>query len=125
MYASPGWIPFASDSGGNCLGIDLDPGPTGTRGQVINFGRDEDEKFVLAPSMNEFLEWFADQLESGNFLIREVPKPSTRAYVVQRLVPQESVSAPEPMWRSLSTKNPPTHHILDSAKVMFAGQRER
>ena len=125
-YANPGWIAFAIDRGGNCIGIDLDPGPAGTRGQVINFGRDEDEKFVLAPNLNGFLEWLAGQLEAGNFLITEVPNPP----VVERIrlaVPRErdgaQIQAAVPIRRVLNTEDPPTHHFLDSIKVMFAGQR--
>ncbi|SIO66800.1 Cell wall assembly regulator SMI1 [Singulisphaera sp. GP187] len=66
-YACRGWIPlYASHS--NYLGIDLAPGPRGVVGQVINFGRDENEhKSVLATSWAQFLEDYADELEAGNF----------------------------------------------------------
>jgi cell wall assembly regulator SMI1 len=37
---SPGWVPFASDGGGNFLAVDLDPAPAGRAGQVIVVGRD-------------------------------------------------------------------------------------
>jgi internalin A len=54
-YILNGWIPFAHDGGGNHLGIDLEPGPRGVRGQVINFGRDQTDKHVLAASLEDFL----------------------------------------------------------------------
>lgn len=54
-YANPKWIPILNDGGGNNIGIDLDPGKTGTYGQVINFGRDEQSKFVIADSLESFL----------------------------------------------------------------------
>jgi cell wall assembly regulator SMI1 len=58
------------DWDGNCIGIDLDPGPNGVSGQVINFGRDLDEwRFVLALSWAHFLEDIADELEAGNLAI--------------------------------------------------------
>jgi cell wall assembly regulator SMI1 len=69
MYTNKKWIPFAYDWGGNHLGIDLDPGKKGKFGQVINFGRDEDSKYVFADNLPKFLEWFITQLESGNYLI--------------------------------------------------------
>lgn len=64
-YANPGWIPLTHDPGGNHLGVDLAPGPTGTVGQVINFGRNEEHKCVLASGWAEFLADFATFLESG------------------------------------------------------------
>jgi hypothetical protein len=51
------------------LGIDLDPGPGGVVGQVTNFGRNSDDKYVLATSWGQFLEDFADELEVGNYVI--------------------------------------------------------
>jgi cell wall assembly regulator SMI1 len=55
---------------GACIGIDLDPGPNGVPGQVVNFGNDLDEwRFVLAVSWGHFLEDIADELEAGNLVI--------------------------------------------------------
>lgn len=62
------WIAMG-DWDGNCYGIDLDPGPNGVSGQVINFGRDEEKKYVLAMSWAHFLEDVADELEAGNLAI--------------------------------------------------------
>ena len=53
-----------------CIGIDLDPGPNGVWGQVIDFGRELDEwRFVLALSWAHFLEDIADEMEAGNLAI--------------------------------------------------------
>jgi cell wall assembly regulator SMI1 len=129
LYASLRWIPFGIDSGGNSIGVDLDPGPSGTCGQVINFGRDEYEKFVLARSMSEFLDWFADQLESGNFLIQDEPMLMRGSGVFQELVMSDAeiarLPAAVPMWPSLSTKNPPGYNLLDAVRQLFAWQRGR
>ncbi|WP_018295700.1 SMI1/KNR4 family protein [Corynebacterium lubricantis] len=52
----PGWIPFANDSDGNYLAIDTVPGPTGTPGQVINFGDEEFEgPTLIADSLIDYL----------------------------------------------------------------------
>jgi cell wall assembly regulator SMI1 len=48
------WIPIAEDWGGNYLAIDLDPDINGHIGQIINIGRDEDDKFVIAHSLYEY-----------------------------------------------------------------------
>jgi internalin A len=66
-YACPGWIPFGTNYDGNFLGIDLDPGPEGISGQVINFGRDEETKYVIASNLTLFFEFLVAILESGNF----------------------------------------------------------
>ncbi|WP_425616481.1 SMI1/KNR4 family protein [Anatilimnocola sp. NA78] len=62
------WLAMG-DWDGNCYGIDLDPGPNGVVGQVINFGRNERAKYVLAFSWAHFLEDIADELEAGNLII--------------------------------------------------------
>lgn len=63
-YAHPAWIPLARDWGGNCIAVDLAPGPNGRWGQVIIFGRDYDCKYVIARSWAHFLAIFADDLSS-------------------------------------------------------------
>ncbi|MBH8573671.1 SMI1/KNR4 family protein [Nostocaceae cyanobacterium CENA369] len=100
IYASKKWIPFAYDCGGNHLGIDLDPGKKGKVGQVINFGRDEDVKFVFADDLESFLNWFITQLESGNYIISSEDEDSI----------------------SFSTKNPEMSHFLDYWKVITQGK---
>lgn len=65
QYITPGWVPFTKDFGGNSVGIDLDPGPLGTPGQVITFGRDEKDKYVLAASLADFIDEYVRRLEQG------------------------------------------------------------
>jgi cell wall assembly regulator SMI1 len=66
-YINPRRIPLTHDGSGNHIGLDFDPWPAGRLGQVILYGRDEDVKAVLAPSLGSFLAWIAGLLESGNF----------------------------------------------------------
>ncbi len=66
-YTSRDWIELASTGGSNYFGVDLGPGENGLRGQVINFGRDEEHKTVLAWSWGWFLHDLADEMERGNF----------------------------------------------------------
>lgn len=70
-YAHPAWIPMARDWGGNCIAIDLAPGPAGKWGQVIIFGRDYDCKYVVARSWASFLAVMADDLCSGKVSVDE------------------------------------------------------
>ena len=84
-YTCRSWIPLSQDHGGNNLGVDLAPGPKGTVGQVIIFGRDEDTKYVAAPSWSSFLAGLVSTLEAGNFRINEkqflsVRKPACNHY---------------------------------------------
>jgi cell wall assembly regulator SMI1 len=50
------WLPVFADYGGNYIGIDLDPDSKGKKGQVINFGRDEEDMFVLAENLDDFFD---------------------------------------------------------------------
>ncbi|MCY1016430.1 SMI1/KNR4 family protein [Pyxidicoccus sp. MSG2] len=71
-YTCEGWLPLWKEPlEGNYLGVDLSPGERGTSGQVINFGRDEDDKAVLAPSLTEVVEWLAAEAEAGRIVLRE------------------------------------------------------
>ncbi|KAF2254086.1 cell wall assembly and cell proliferation coordinating protein [Trematosphaeria pertusa] len=70
-YAHPAWIPLARDWGGNYLATDLAPGPTGTWGQIIIFGRDYDCKYVVARSWGALLAMVADDLASDKVQIDE------------------------------------------------------
>ena len=70
-YAHPAWIPLARDWGGNYLAADLAPGPAGTWGQIIIFGRDYDCKFVVARSWGALLASIADDFGSNNAHIDE------------------------------------------------------
>jgi cell wall assembly regulator SMI1 len=63
-YFNPGWIPMAQNASASYLAIDLAPGPVGVIGQVINFGRNDTDKRVLAFSWAAFLTDFATFLES-------------------------------------------------------------
>ena len=54
VYTNRHWIPLTHDHGGNHVGLDFDPDDEGTPGQVIAYGRDEDEKQLLATSFEAF-----------------------------------------------------------------------
>ncbi len=71
QYINHKWIPFCHDGGGNHLGIDLDPGPKGIVGQVINFGRDEETKFVIARNIGEFIQFLHDTVRDENYTVQQ------------------------------------------------------
>ncbi len=59
-----GWVPIAQEEAcGNYLALDLAPGPAGTVGQIIEFGRDILTKGVVASSWGEYLLSYADLLD--------------------------------------------------------------
>jgi cell wall assembly regulator SMI1 len=90
------WIPLAHDGSGNFLGLDLDPDSAGVAGQVINFGADESNHRVLAPSLGAFLLWLVEQLESGNFQLDAAG---------------DAVA--------FNTKDPANHHFFDGLPLLF------
>lgn len=58
------WVPIIQDHGGNYIGVDLEPGPSGHWGQIIVFGRDEHDMFVLADDWEGFLDLILGLIES-------------------------------------------------------------
>ncbi|MCW4453348.1 SMI1/KNR4 family protein [Flavobacterium sp. MXW15] len=67
MYTNPRWIPLTHDYGGNHIGLDYDPDTKGTTAQVIAFGRDEDQKVLVADSFDEFLTGFVAELHDTDW----------------------------------------------------------
>lgn len=60
-----GWVPFASDGGGDFLCVDLAPADGGTIGQVIKMQHDSDERPVVAASFAAWLQQLAEAFENG------------------------------------------------------------
>ncbi|WP_225748289.1 SMI1/KNR4 family protein [Eikenella sp. Marseille-P7795] len=71
FWWNPKWIPLTADGGGNGMMIDLDPAPSGTAGQIIQMWHDSPERSLEAPSLHALLAQFAQDLESGQYLLHE------------------------------------------------------
>ena len=54
-YINTGCLGFLADDCNSFVGIDTRPATAGAVGQIINFGRYEQGKYVLAPSLDAFL----------------------------------------------------------------------
>lgn len=67
-YYELGWLPIAADGSGNFIGIDYSPDINGKRGQIINFGRDENNKYVLSENLNEFFQTLINQINEKKVL---------------------------------------------------------
>ncbi len=66
LYTSPRWIPLWADpTRADYIGLDFDPGKTGRLGQLINFGRNEDDHFQAAMDFDDLLACLVDEVESG------------------------------------------------------------
>jgi hypothetical protein len=63
--ASPGWIPFARDSAGNFLCVDVDPAQGGSIGQVIEVAYDDSRLRVLASSLADYLDTLVARVSAG------------------------------------------------------------
>lgn len=70
-YVNHNWIPISKDYGGNNIGIDVDPDEKGKVGQVINFGRDEEVKYVIANRISDLLLFILQTLKNKNFTIHQ------------------------------------------------------
>jgi cell wall assembly regulator SMI1 len=77
LYANRAWIPFAGDSQ-NFVAIDFDPGPAGKPGQIINTGRDDEMRHVIADTFSGFLEFVARQFVAGRVELSNTAAPEER-----------------------------------------------
>lgn len=80
-YVHRGWVPISKDLAGNVVAIDLAPGPAGTRGQIILFGRDFDTKVVVASSLQELFFVLVTDLEGGKFQIDHTESYEDEGYL--------------------------------------------
>lgn len=65
----PGWIPFATSTGGDFLAVDMAPGPGGRPGQVIRMGMHHDDGPVhVADSVTSLLRRHVAALEKGAYV---------------------------------------------------------
>lgn len=62
------WVPLTHDGAGNHYCLDLNPGPKGRAGQIIQMWHDDSERSVVAPSYRAWLAAFADALEAGAYV---------------------------------------------------------
>jgi cell wall assembly regulator SMI1 len=68
LYTSPLWIPLWADpTRPDYLGIDFDPDVAGRLGQIINFGRNEDDHFQAATDFDDLLACLVSEVESGRW----------------------------------------------------------
>ena len=66
LYTHAGWIPLWSDpTSADFIGVDLAAGDKGHSGQIINFGRDEEEHRCYAPRFEDLLQILLEEVESG------------------------------------------------------------
>ncbi|WP_168204078.1 SMI1/KNR4 family protein [Aliikangiella coralliicola] len=63
-YANSKWIPLFY-GGRGFIGLDFDPDESGIAGQVINFGIDDEDKFVYASSLSDFIDICISKLKEG------------------------------------------------------------
>ncbi|MEI7027706.1 SMI1/KNR4 family protein [Paenibacillus sp. y28] len=71
QYINRLWIPISKDGGGNNLGIDLDPAEEGQPGQIINFGRDEETKYVISRNLTDLLQFISETVRCGNYTVHD------------------------------------------------------
>lgn len=65
------WVPLTYDGMGNHHCLDLDPADGGKVGQVIVMMQDDAYRPVIAPNYADWLEAFAEDLESGVYVYDE------------------------------------------------------
>ena len=63
-----GWIPFATNGGGDFLCVDTAPTATGRVGQIISHSHETGEHELLAPSLADYFHDLAAKLEQGQLV---------------------------------------------------------
>jgi cell wall assembly regulator SMI1 len=69
MWWNPRWIPIVASGSGHFFCVDLDPGQTGSMGQIILFLHDDERRYLVAHSLRAWFERLADDLERGLYQI--------------------------------------------------------
>lgn len=69
FWFNPKWIPLTGNGCGDGKMIDLDPSETGTAGQIIQMWHDDPSREVVALSLKELFEQFAQDLENDEYAI--------------------------------------------------------
>jgi cell wall assembly regulator SMI1 len=92
-----GWVPLTHDGSGNHYCLDLNPGPTGRAGQIIQMWHDDPGRPVVAPSYRAWLAAFADALEAGEYVYSKqyvglVPREDAECHPAQ----QQAAAGPLP-----------------------------
>ena len=83
LYTCPGWVPFLTDGGNNFIGLDFEPGSAGRAGQVITYGRDVEEKYVLAPDLDSFLAQYLGRLDAGRVWVGTLKNHPTPTWAIR------------------------------------------
>lgn len=76
---NPAWVPFAEDSGGNLICLDLAPGPRGRVGQVIYLEQVEGPLASPYGSFDEWLRAYRDGLQRGGYMV------NAEGFIVERM----------------------------------------
>ncbi|MEH0153307.1 leucine-rich repeat domain-containing protein [Limibacter armeniacum] len=71
QYANKKYFPISEDGGGNNIVVDLDPDTKGQKGQIINSGRDETTRYVIAPNITAFIQFISAQIDNQNYVIEK------------------------------------------------------
>jgi cell wall assembly regulator SMI1 len=73
LYTSASWIPLWADPArADYVGLDLDPDTGGAMGQIINFGRNEDDHHQFATDFEDLLVFLVDEVEAGGWQASEM-----------------------------------------------------
>jgi cell wall assembly regulator SMI1 len=67
----PKWIPLTYSGAGDHHCLDMNPGPQGKIGQIIEMWHDDGERPWIAASFREWISSFADELERGEYVLSE------------------------------------------------------
>jgi cell wall assembly regulator SMI1 len=68
---NPLWVPITYDGSGNHYCLDLSPDEGGKKGQIIRIWHDSPERELIEDSFSMWVNYFAEELESGEYFFSE------------------------------------------------------
>jgi len=71
VWWNPHWIPITYDGSGNHYCLDMSPDDGGKKGQIIRIWHDSPERELIADSFQEWIEFFAEDLENEEYIFSE------------------------------------------------------
>lgn len=126
VWWHPAWLPVTGDGAGNHWCLDLAPASGGQVGQIIDFDHEVGPTKVLATSFQELLSTFADQLEAGVYMARDLnlikPEWIIEATEARRLhinigrVSERSISSMPTISRRASI---PTNELVSATNTLY------
>jgi len=102
VWWDTGWIPFATNGGGDYLCVDTAPTTAGQVGQVISHSHETGEHKRLSVSLGDYVRELAAQLKQGQFVYHDRYGLLLASSAQEEVAQQEVVDKPDDVFTGMS-----------------------